>query len=440
MSSRLRIPSALRYELADGCLRRELVVGELVIRACISGFEPLDMPVPNESASLNSLWWKLRMQGHLPEALVPNRKRIRVVDLFCGAGGFAVGVAQLAREVGARVITALAVDTDIDATAVYARNHRTRITCSESVTTLVDFRTRGEGNNAHFVYPPEIIDPEISSLAADVDLVMAGPPCQGHSNLNNHSRRTDRRNHLYLHVPAMAIASNARAVLIENVTSVIHDAGQIVNGAKRLLADSGYHVVDGVLDAAAMGWPQTRRRHFLVAKRGDLCEPIALEEVQGLLALDQPLSVDWAIGADQRLSNEEMMHKVSDYTEENRARIQFLFDNNEHDLPNEQRPRCHQHGTSYGSVYGRLRADRPAPTITTGFLTPGRGRFIHPSEPRTLSPAEAARLQGFPDDYSFRPASNRPPTRSQLTKWIGDAVPMPLAYAGALSALATELV
>ena len=77
--------------------------------------------------------------------------------------------------------------------------------------------------------------------------------------------------------------------------------------------------------------------------------------------------------------------------------------------------------------------------LPTGYTTPGRGRFVHPTEPRTITPAEAARLQGFPDDYCFSPASDRPANRSQLAKWIGDAVAMPLGYAAALSALGPEI-
>lgn len=130
---------------------------------------------------------------------------------------------------------------------------------------------------------------------------------------------------------------------------------------------------------------------------------------------------------------------LTELTDENRRRIRWLFDNDEHDLALHERPKCHQDGTSYNSVYGRMYADRPAPTITTGFMTPGRGRFVHPSEPRTLKPAEAARLQGFPDTYCFRPEPQRPATRSQLAKWIGDAVAMPLGYAAAISALAPNL-
>ena len=80
-----------------------------------------------------------------------------------------------------------------------------------------------------------------------------------------------------------------------------------------------------------------------------------------------------------------------------------FFEHDLYNLPNSERPDCHKDGTTYGSVYGRMFPDRPAPTITTGFMTPGRGRFIHPLLPRTLTPWEAARIQGFPDTYNFFP-------------------------------------
>ena len=91
------------------------------------------------------------------------------------------------------------------------------------------------------------------------------------------------------------------------------------------------------------------------------------------------------------------------------------------------------------SVYGRLKPANPAPTITTGFMTPGRGRFIHPTERRTLTPLEAARIQGFPDTYDFNDPAGGAPTSQKLGKWIGDAVPMPLGYAATLAAIGASL-
>ena len=80
--------------------------------------------------------------------------------------------------------------------------------------------------------------------------------------------------------------------------------------------------------------------------------------------------------------------------------------------------------------------DKPAPTITTGFLTPGRGRFIHPLKPRVLTPHEAARVQGFPDWFDFCTPIGKSLSRTNLTKWVGDAVPSVLGAAAVIAALA----
>lgn len=70
--------------------------------------------------------------------------------------------------------------------------------------------------------------------------------------------------------------------------------------------------------------------------------------------------------------------------------------------------------------------DRPAPTISTGFTSPGRGRFIHPLERRTVNPREAALVQGFPLDYPF--VSDREvPSRTSLATWIVNAATAVLA-------------
>lgn len=390
-------------------------------------------------------WWRACLRGAVPEPVHPLESRpkpIRVLDLFSGVGGLMVGVEQLAAEAGRRVICELAVDTDADALAVHALNHRTRRISSESVTSLVDYRVRDSGSSASFVYPPTLLDDRLLDACQGIDLVGAGPPCQGHSNLNNHSRRSDPRNLLYLAVPAFAVACSAQAVVIENVMSVVHDEAQVVQTTRALLESCGYAVTEGVLAADAMGWPQTRKRHFLVARlandrNGSV--PIPMAAVQAALAENPPRSVLWAIGDQEGLSPDQTMHVESELTALNRDRIQWLFDNDEHDLALGERPDCHQDGTSYGAVYGRMHAARPAPTITTGYMTPGRGRFIHPTEPRTLTPAEAARLQGFPDTYRFNPALDRPASRSQLAKWIGDAVAMPLGYAAAVSALSPQI-
>ena len=239
-------------------------------------------------------------------------------------------------------------------------------------------------------------------------------------------------------MPAFAVAAGARMVLIENVPAVENDRGGVVEAARDLLDSAGYRVEAGVFAADRMGWPQTRRRFFLVARRGD-APPLEFGTIRRALDESPARSVWWAVGDLEDLDESDPLHRVGELSAENQARIAWLFDHDAHDLDLSERPACHRNGTTYSAVYGRMRRDRPAPTITTGFLTPGRGRFVHPTRRRTLSPREAARLQGFPDTYRFAPDPERPPTRSQLAKWIGDAVPMPLGYAAALSVLAPEL-
>ena len=74
-------------------------------------------------------------------------------------------------------------------------------------------------------------------------------------------------------------------------------------------------------------------------------------------------------------------------------------------------------------VYGRLREDGQAPTITGGFDSFTRGRYGHPTQDRALTPREAARLQGFPDWFRFFG------TKHDIRHQVGNAVPPPLGEA-----------
>ena len=387
-------------------------------------------------------WWYAYLRGEKPIAEI-HLGPLRVAELFCGSGGLAQGVKQFCQEVGYEFFSVGAIDEDGDAVEIYQQNHGTELDCATKgrVEYLVDFHTKKAKGRTHWHGQPEIINRHWANLTGknSVDVLLAGPPCQGHSNLNNHTRRQDERNQSYLYVPAVAYALNIPTVIIENVPTVIHDRGEVVQAAQELFEGAGYRVETCVLSAAKLGWPQTRSRFFMVAQKGSTTN--SLELVSKSLAIpdgQQPLSALWAIAdfEDVRPTDHYMYHKP-DYTEENRRRIDHLHDEDQFDLPFELHNSTHQNGTSYSSVYGRMHADQPSGTITTGFLTPGRGRYIHPTRRRTLNPREAARLQGFPDTYRFT-VNGKPPTSVQLVKWIGDAVPMPLGYAAAMAAFSAR--
>lgn len=373
-------------------------------------------------------WFKRRLSQtpEGPRADTP----LRIVDVFSGAGGFGAGFAQAADAYGFRARIEAAIDLDASALASHAKNLGTRRKLVKDASLCVDYALRTDGEEIAFAYRPELLDPMLREIS-HCDVVIGGPPCQGHSNLNNHTRRADFRNGLYFVVPALAVAFGAPVVMIENVTMVLRDKQNVVARTKSLLAREGYEVAEMVLKSEEFGVAQLRRRHFLIGVKGrGRVDPSAVEALKTV-----PLTALDAIGDLVDLAGASDYDRQTALTEVNAERVRYLFANGLYDLPNAQRPECHRDGHTYPSVYGRMKPDEPAATITGGFLQPGQGRFIHPTRPRSLTPHEGARLQGFSDDHRFVAASGREPTRKELAQMIGDAVPPPLAFAAAMVAL-----
>jgi len=269
----------------------------------------------------------------------------------------------------------------------------------------------------------------------DTDVVIAGPPCEGNSSFNNHTRGKDRRHELYVASVATAIALKAKVVIIENVAKVVAAKEKVVDRSLTMLAKAGYKVSENqtVLNAADFGVAQSRRRHFLIASRnkdvaGKLTgEGLRCSQMNVLDVLEDLLKSD----------AEQQMDQIASLSEENLARVNYLFKKNEYDLPDSERPDCHRtKAHSYSAVYGRMRPDEPSQTITTGFLSPGRGRYIHPTLPRGLTLREGARLQGFPDDYVWTPRG-KALGRSPIAGLIGDAVPPSLGFVVGLIGIST---
>ena len=155
----------------------------------------------------------------------------------------------------------------------------------------------------------------------------------------------------------------------------------------------------------------------MVASRISEIDPTLLDDYR----LKKDRTLRWAIGdLVGKYPTDDLYNQPAKSNEENRRRMDWLVDNNEWDLPNHLRPKCHQSGHNYPAVYGRMRWDEPSSTITTGFRSNGQGRFTHPSAKpgRPLTPHEGARIQTFPDWFSFKGHSP-----SVMSKTIGNAVP-----------------
>jgi DNA (cytosine-5)-methyltransferase 1 len=242
---------------------------------------------------------------------------------------------------------------------------------------------------------------------------------------------------LYVTATALGVALGAETIIIENVPTVLNSHSNVVATAVGLLRSAGYGVSMAVLKADELGSAQRRNRHFLLAIRDRPLAPDYLATTAATFS-SPSLPVSWAL-SDLLDANEAQLFDTSPtLTTVNNDRIDYLFENELYDLPDAQRPDCHKNGTTYTAVYGRLRWDKSAPTITTGFGTPGQGRYIHPLRRRVITPHEAARLQGFPDWFDFAP-EGVVVRRKHLAKWIGDAVHPVLGYTMALSAMSALL-
>ena len=416
--------------------------GSKVVRTLNAATGPCRSGVDNladDSMPAAAAWWQSFLRGGqvYPDAAGASVPPLRSVDAFCGCGGLTLGAAQAAIATGHRLESVAAIDVDGDGLAVHKANFGTKHVLHANASSLVDWHVSGEGAASRFAYEPEILDSALAAEVGKIDIFLAGPPCQGHSNLNNKTRREDPRNLLYITAVALGVGLRAKSIVIENVPEVINDKSDVVNTAKALLKASGYEWIDsGILSADQLGGAQTRKRYFLLASRvGVAPGGVHIKDVaKGLKQAPKPLA--WAIGDLLHDVTKEIKTGIMDTTPamsaENASRIRHLFEHDLHDLPNEERPDSHKNGHTYPSVYGRLWWNKPSQTITTGFLTPGRGRHIHPLRPRVITPHEAARIQSFPDTFTFVVDAAVPPSRTALGKWIGDAVPALMGYAATL--------
>lgn len=421
----------VRFEFDGERVRREVVVP---IGSSVASIEPVVHTGDPERD-----WMLSWLRGRVPKYEQRARGRVRTVDLFSGTGGLALGTRLAIEAIGRRHAPLLAADLDPAALDVHDFNLGPRRAYLGSVRELFDPTELDAADDVTQVPHFAVVAAEWLPALGEADVVVGGPPCQGHSNLNNRTRRTDARNELYRWMALAAHGLRAKVVIIENVPSVKADAGDVVRRTIDLLRRVGYVVTfDDVVAADRVGVAQTRRRHFLVAVRSDVLSTdwrTAAPWMQASTPL--PLSALDAIEDLQDVDGATEYDRPATLSPENRTRVAYLHDENVHRLPDELRPVCHRDGNhTYDAVYGRMYADQPAPTLSTGFLSPGRGRYVHPTRPRTLTPHEGARLQGFPDAYRFVGASGKIPTRTVMARLIGDAVPPPLAFHVALGALA----
>jgi DNA (cytosine-5)-methyltransferase 1 len=319
-------------------------------------------------------------------------RKFGCIDMFSGAGLFSAGGVQ------AGLTPLLAVDVSRPAIESYNRN-----------VALVGV---------------------VGSVLEDRELprapvLLAGPPCQGFSTLGRQDP-LDARNELALAIPSWAERCGADVVVVENVPPFLRSP-QWRQLAEKLEA-LGLHIQTWELDAADYGTPQLRRRSFTLASRiGPIPDPTAragqrtvAEAFAKPIAREDPMHI-WPVPkgiAAQRIplvpprgDKRDLMRLAPELCPTSWTRV----------------------GCQATDVWGRIDPDRPANTIRCAFQNPSKGRYLHPTENRTLSLREGARLQGVPDDWQF--VGDPYPVARQ----IGNGVPVPLA-AAVCRAVVTALV
>ena len=336
----------------------------------------------------------------------------KIVDLFSGAGGFSLGfdhpealngLGSLGYEniemPGRGFQTILGVEQDTDARRTFEANFDIDAGTFGDVTDL-DFRGWKHA-----------------------DVVIGGPPCQGFSLMNGEKTEDldDDRNHLWQHFMRAVEEIDPEIFLIENVPRFLKttDGWGAYTQAKEL----GYEVIVSDLWAHHFGVPQKRHRVFMIgSKRGTpfFPHPETPQESQQKTVRqafngvpDEPSGDNWHVGRRQTdLTKERMKLIPPGGDRRNLAHREDLL------------PECWKGDYSgHTDCYGRLWWDEPSVTMRKGYTSPMKGRFLHPESNRVITPREGARLQTFPDDFTFETTA-----KSTMTDQVGNAVPPKLAY------------
>jgi len=378
----------------------------------------------------------------------PTRKPT-FVGLFSGCGGFDLGFEQA----GFRSVAAL--DIDPEAVATYNANL---------------------SGNAEICDLSRLTSLKSSAPA---DVVIAGPPCQGFSTLGRRAA-SDPRNSMLIKAAQLAVDAKPKVIILENVSGVVAGAHRSYwNAAHGIIEAAGYKTREFRIVGTSFGLPQIRKRMILLAARcsfDDIAQPLDssrvalrpfLSNVDGLSNHSPrkliPGTAEYGIAQRirpyQKLCNVRGGHRsVPTWeipevfgpvtpTERNilclvrrlrRRRRQRSFGDADPLSIRDLIPFCAVDSVAivknlqekgylrrigcrfdlthtFNGKFRRLSWENPAPAVDTRFGQPRY--FLHPDEHRGFSAREAARIQGFPDGFTFQGA---PSTQFRL---IGNAVP-----------------
>lgn len=334
---------------------------------------------------------------------------MRVVDFFCGGGGMSSGLT----EAGLNVIGGL--DNDPRVAATYRENHPNADFLLEDVSKIV----------------PAELSHRFGLQPLDDELLLVGcSPCQYWTLLNTDRSKSKSTAFLLDYFKKVVEFLRPGYVLIENVPGLSKKPDSPINKFKRRLKSLGYHLSDDVLDCSDFGVPQKRLRYVLIASRihqVSLPDPITKNAVTVRQAIgDEELFRPIGAGF---FDDTPYFHSTANLSKLNLERIKATPTDGGNRLAWKDRPELQLDAYKgkdryFTDVYARVYWDRPAPTITTKFISFSNGRFGHPEQNRALSIREGAALQSFSSEFSIISKSI-----TDAARIIGNAVPPKFAEA-----------
>ena len=265
-------------------------------------------------------------------------------------------------------------------------------------------------------------------------LICGGPPCQPFSTAGKRLGINDPRGSLFKEFVRMIDEIRPRFFVMENVKGIMSSPLKDANGEntnKKVLdvileefRRLNYKTVYGVVDAVNYGVPQFRERFVLVGSRDD--ENIFLPAPTHFRVHQNPV-YRWVTLGDTIKDLENVEGECASFSD---SRLKFLRmvpeGGNWKDLPEdvlqEAMGGAYTSGGGKVGFYRRLSYAQPSPTVVTSPVQKAT-MMCHPTKDRPLSVAEYARIQQFPDDWTFMG------TTVDKYRQIGNAVPVGLARA-----------
>ncbi len=333
-------------------------------------------------------------------------KRRKAISLFAGAGGMDVGVDR------AGFRTVCSVELDPHCASTLARNARGKTVWNVDVRAL----------------DPIGMMRSLSMKSGELALLHGGPPCQPFSQMGLRGGLSDPRGQLAFEMLRFAATFRPTAVMIEQVPKFLRARATENTTVLELLQEEfaylGYDVGAAVLDASDYGVPQKRKRAIIVCVPSGqpyafpvpLLKPVPA--TVGDVIDDMPDAVP--------IDKEPLMPNHIDVTPpRDRHRISFVPEGQWlSKVPNAPPGVVLNLKAKDSTKFRRL--DRSLPSLT---LRCGEAVY-HPVEDRYITPREAARIQGFPDQHILiGPIRRRTGTVSNLDqhRQVANAVPPPLA-------------